>query len=237
MYEFIKKMLLPFLKVEVTRPEPLPGHQGEVLQIIRACPAYLQYKLFFWKLYLIAWTSGVIVGSLVLVLLKTWFLIFAIPLVILAAIKAAILYVAIRLDYDVRWYIITEQSLLIRQGAWVIREICLTYVNAQNVLVLQGPMQRIFGFSNVVVDTAGGGSGEEDGTQSHRAVLRGLDKPGEIRDLILSLLKRHRTGGLGDPDDLPEAAGPTDLDGGLYEIWQETKILRQVVEKRLLTYS
>ena len=231
MYDLLKRLLLPILKIEKIKPEPLPGHKGEVLQIIRACPSYLRYKLFFWKLYKMIWGAAVIILSFILLAIDTRFILLIIPLLILAFFKSTIFYVATRLDYEMRWYIITEQSLLIRQGAWVIQEICLTYSNAQNVQVTQGPLQRWFGFSNVEVDTAGGGSkGGEEGMQTHRAVLRGLSNPSQVRDRILNLLKRYRTAGLGDPDDKPEQSTSQlrlNVDS-LNEIWEETKKLKQI---------
>jgi hypothetical protein len=46
-------------------------------------------------------------------------LLLVIPLAIIATIKAATLYV---LDYELRWYVITDRSLLIREGAWNVSE-------------------------------------------------------------------------------------------------------------------
>jgi hypothetical protein len=156
--------------------------------------------------------------------------------VVVASIKAAILYVVTRLDYEMRWYVLTDRSLLIRQGVWIVREITLTFANAQNVRVTQGPLQRIFGFSNVEVDTAGGGSRRREDQKGlefdpHRPVLRGLEKPGEVRTLIVELIRRGRSAGLGDPDEAPESAG----EGGtqlLGEILAEAKLLRSALAER-----
>jgi hypothetical protein len=67
-------------------------------------------------------------------------------------------------------------------------------------------------------------------------VLRGLAKPAEVRDVILDLLRRHRTAGLGDPDDPEQRAAPIDskLVNG---IWEEAKRLRQVMQARLIDQS
>src|SRR5690606_15632065 len=90
---------------------------------------------------------------------------------------------------------------------------------------------RFFGFSNVEIDTAGGGA-KEEGTTRHHAVLRGLAKPAEVRDIILDLLRRHRTTGLGDPDDPERRAAPIDAEL-VNGIWEEAKRLRQVMQARL----
>jgi uncharacterized membrane protein YdbT with pleckstrin-like domain len=137
--------------------------------------------------------------------------------------------VTTRLNYDMRWYVITDRSLLIREGIWVVREITLTFANAQNVRITQGPLQRLFGFSNVEVDTAGGGGGggsHGEGTKPHRAVLRGLDNATFVRDLILEHLRRHRTAGLGDPDDRAGAGHKAFNPALLGEILEEAKRVR-----------
>ena len=159
---------------------------------------------------------------------------------VLAFAKIAILYIATRIEYDVRWYIITDRSLLIREGVWVLREITLTFANAQNVRVTQGPLQRWFGFSNIQIDTAGGGGKtEEGGTVPHHAVLRGIKNPEELRDLILELLRRHRTTGIGDPDEHHHHGQPELASGRskalLAEILEEAKELKERCRTRRST--
>ncbi len=147
-------------------------------------------------------------------------------------------YVTTRLNYDLRWYVITERSLLIREGVWIVREITLTFANAQNVRITQGPLQRCFGFANVEVDTAGGGGGgghEGKGTAPHRAILRGLDNTPFVRDLILEHLRRHRTAGLGDPDDRVAAGQRAFNPALLREILNEAKSLRAALANRQRT--
>jgi uncharacterized membrane protein YdbT with pleckstrin-like domain len=142
-----------------------------------------------------------------------------------------------RLDYETRWYVLTDRSLLIRQGVWWTREITLTFANAQNVRVTQGPLQRLFGFSNVEVDTAGGGGGRKEEKKGlefdpHRAVLRGLDRPGDVQQRIVELVRRSRSAGLGDPDDhqaMP-AAGSIAL---LEDILAEARRVKDAMAKRV----
>ena len=232
MYEALKRRIFPLLRIEDQEPEP-PVGSHDLFRVFRACPAYLAYNLFFWKLYVALWASVVLIGSVVLVIISGWFLIFVIPIVLVAGVKAALFYVTTRLNYDMRWYGITDRSLFIREGVWIVREITLTFANAQNVRVTQGPLQRWFGFSHVEVDTAGGGGGGgHEGSPSagpHRAVLRGLENPAQVRDLILEQLRRHRTAGLGDPDDhlrpSPTLGDPARLEA----IWEEARKLRQAL--------
>ncbi|HYT58959.1 MAG TPA: PH domain-containing protein [Haliangiales bacterium] len=229
MYELLKKLIFPLLKVRETQPSP-PAGSHDTFQVFRACPAFLSYTLFFWKLYVVILAFWVVVVSVVLLVVSPWFILLVVPLVLVAAFKAAVFYATTRLNYDMRWYVITERSLLIREGVWIAREITLTFANAQNVRITQGPLQRLFGFSNVEVDTAGGGGGNGrhhgEGARPHRAALRGLDNATFVRDLILEHLRRHRTAGLGDPDDRA-GAGRKALDPELLrEILEEAKTLR-----------
>jgi membrane protein YdbS with pleckstrin-like domain len=231
MYELLKRRIFPLLKVQEVQPSP-PAGSHDTFQVFRACPAFLSYNLFFWKLYAAILAFWVIVLSVVLLVVSRWFILLVTPMLLVAVFKAAVFYVTTRLNYDMRWYVITDRSLLIREGVWIVREITLTFANAQNVRITQGPLQRLFGFSNVEVDTAGGGSGggghHGEGTRPHRAVLRGLDNAAFVRDLILEHLRRHRTAGLGDPDD--HAASHQALNPALLgEIWDEAKKLRRAL--------
>jgi len=175
-------------------------------------------------------------ASVTLLLFNRWFIWMVVPVVLFAAFKASIFYVTTRLNYDMRWYVITDRSLLIREGIWIVREITLTFANAQNVRVTQGPLQRFFGFSNVEVDTAGGGGGghkESQSTSPHRAVLRGLDNSAQVRDLVLEQLRKHRTTGLGDPDDHAVGAHLHFDSRTLCEIWDEAKKLRETLARKV----
>ncbi len=229
MYELLKRLVCRWLKVEEKQPAP-PAGSHDAFQVFRACPAYLAYTLFFWKLYVAVLILVLVAITVGLFIASGWLALLAVPLVAVAAFKATVFYTTTRLNYDMRWYVITDRSLLIREGVWVTREITLTFANAQNVRVTQGPLQRLFGFSNVEVDTAGGGSSGshgDQGAQPHRAVLRGLDNPNHVRSLVLEQLRRHRTAGLGDPDDRA-ASHPALNPVLLAEIWDEAKKLRQV---------
>ena len=119
-------------------------------------------------------------------------------------------YVMIRLDYRMRWYMLTDRSLRIRAGLWRITEQTLTFANIQNVTLRQGPVERLLGIASVKVRTAGGGSGADasDGDDDsagqkalHIGWLRGLDDAANVRDQILAALHRYRDSGLGDPDE------------------------------------
>ncbi len=125
---------------------------------------------------------------------------------------------AARLNYELRWYIVTDRSLRVREGIFRVREMTLTYANVQNIAIQQGPLQRLLGIADVVVRTAGGGSstdahgheGHGAGATMHTGVLRAVDNAEQVRDLILDRLRRLRDAGLGDPDDRRRDVGKAD---------------------------
>ena len=113
-----------------------------------------------------------------------------------------------RLDYEMRWYIVTDRSMRLREGIFGVREMTFTFANVQNIAIRQGPLQRLLGIADVVVRTAGGGGGSTEqgeyqhaGKPMHVGTLRAVDNAEMVRDLILERLRRLRDAGLGDPDD------------------------------------
>jgi uncharacterized membrane protein YdbT with pleckstrin-like domain len=126
-------------------------------------------------------------------------------------------YMIRRLDFELRWYIVTDRSLRIRDGAMTVREKTMTFANIQNMTVRQGPIQRLLNISDLEVRTAGGGAtrGAEGGKGHHHlhedlhvAYFRGVDDAAEIRDLIRERARRHRDSGLGDPDEPAHVDSP-----------------------------
>lgn len=194
-------------------PPTLPA-RGEPVRSLRPATGFLAYlKCLFWIalipgdiLPVAAWvTVGLAVPLLGLVLA---------PLFIAAMILPDVIaYVGIHLRYDTTWYVLTDRSLRIRRGIFVIHETTISFENVQNVEVRQGPLQRYFGIADVIVQTAGGGAtrshgkGDASGTfGSHVGVLEGIDDAGAIRNQILAAVERTRQAGLGDEHLHPAAA-------------------------------
>ncbi|MBI2514064.1 MAG: PH domain-containing protein [Opitutae bacterium] len=124
-------------------------------------------------------------------------------------------YMVARLDFEMRWYMVTDRSLRIRHGVWKVNESTMSFANIQQVVVSQGPLQRLLGLANVRVQSAGGGGGErghQHGTEEdmHHGLFHAVTNATEIRDLILERLRRFRESGLGDPDEKhPTPSAPT----------------------------
>jgi hypothetical protein len=148
-------------------------------------------------------------------------------------------YAAVRLDWEMRWYIVTDRSLRIRAGIWSMQESTMSFANLQQVEVRQGPIQRLLGIADVIVQSAGGGGGagheKGEGHDSlHTGTFHGVDNAQEIRDLILERLRLFRQAGLGDPDEQPATetvAAPATVDtsdvrAAAQELLAEARALR-----------
>ena len=151
-------------------------------------------------------------------------------------------YAIARLDYELRWYMVTDRSLRIRHGVWKVSESTMSFANIQQVVVTQGPLQRLLGLSDVKVQSAGGGGGggsdshgnPKAGEDMHLGLFHSVTNGSEIRDLILDRLRRFRESGLGDPEEktaptaIPVAAPmpPGDLLAAAKEFAAEARVLR-----------
>ena len=212
-------------------PPTLPEPGGEAGRSGGAAPGafqpdhgFLRYlRFWFW---LAAAVSAVVIGVLWIVLLvaKWWLAIMLLPVALaLAAAPLTVAWVALHLRYDTTWYVMTDRSLRIRRGVWLIHEMTITFENVQNVLVRQGPVQRLLGISDIVVETAGGGSeraGKSRGV-GNRGVIEGVADAAGLRDVILARLRSSHSAGLGDEDGAP-AAG----DGGWTS--EHVDVLREI---------
>ena len=230
MYKTIRDAFLHLLALPKGPPEPPPG--GAVVRTFTASPKYLSYRLL--ALWIGVGAMFLVAGALAIgAVFEGW------PLAVGAAIVAAtglviliVGYVTNRIEFDLRYYILTDRSLRIREGVFLLRESTLTFANVQNLRIRKGPIQQLFGIADVLVDTAGGAGGMKNAEgqameRGHRGTIQGIEDPTEVRDLVLNLLKKYRDAGLGDPDD-PEHAKEEPLDR-FREILQEVKLSRKSV--------
>jgi membrane protein YdbS with pleckstrin-like domain len=148
-------------------------------------------------------------------------------------------FLMLRLDYRYRWYMVTDTTLRIREGLLRVREQTMTFANIQNLSIKQGPLQRLFGISDLQVRTAGGGGehsgeGEElsEADNMHLSFFRGVSNADEIRDLVMDRMRGLRDTGLGDPDEVERRSPAPDQDiaarmlGAARELLAETRRLR-----------
>ena len=203
-YRGIWSVIAKWLRVPESPPE-LQGADDQHVKRFRPAEGFLSYlKFFFWIgltlidcLLLAAWVAITAASPLLGIALAPLFLIIMIAPDIVA-------YIAIHLQYDTTWYVLTDRSMRIRRGIWIIRETTITYDNIQNVSLRQGPLQRYFGIADVLVETAGGGSGSGQGengsSANHSGLLQGISNAEEVRNLIFAKWNASRSAGLGDDE-------------------------------------
>jgi membrane protein YdbS with pleckstrin-like domain len=213
MLDFLKRIFCSLLRLP-DKPKPPVGTAG-TLKIFRAAPGFLKYR------YLRFFGLGLINNIFVVIFIAievadafsgppnraaviTLFVLLGLYLVTLF-LTCIIGVFAILLDYDFRWYQVTDRSLRIREGVIRVREMTVTFDNVQEVAVEQGPVQRIFGIADVIVRTAGGknplqqakNKNQPQATDFHKAVFRGVGNAQEIRDLIQNRVRSLQTMGIG----------------------------------------
>ena len=204
------RVLSDWFRVPKT-PPTLPVSEGESIDAFKPAAGYLRYlKMWFW-IGLFVIDILILLGWLVLTVAVWWLgLLLFVPALIVVVVPDIVAYVAIHLRYDTTWYVMTDRSIRIRRGIWIIHEMTFTFENVQNVKVQQGPIQRLIGISDLIVETAGSGgdpSGKA-GPALNRGTVEGITDAWALRDRVLARLKASRTAGFGDDVQATEIHKP-----------------------------
>ncbi len=190
------------------QPPSLPGSQ---VLAMRPCDGWLRYrKVGFWLGLLAMVLPLSAVGLVLLIARPVVAVAVLVPVLAVVLVMGLASYVSIHLGYDTTWYVLSDRALRIRRGVWTIHETTITFDNVQNVKITQGPLQRLFDFSDLVVETAGGGgSGPRQQVEhsSHVGLLEGVESPNVLREQIMTRVRASRSAGLGDEHD---THSPTD---------------------------
>jgi len=212
MSDYVKHWVVRLFRVPA---EPhIPDGSPDSVRVFRAGEKFYQWCLLVWFLtYLgvFAVIAPLIFGLEVATARVHGFAYFALrsiqwTLILLFIASLLLSYFQLRLNYELRWYIVTDRSLRIRSGIFSVQELTLTYANIQEIRVSANPLQIFLGIADVEVHTAGG---NEKGASSHIGRFQGVDNANDIRDLIVERLRIYRDSGLGDPhatDHKPSAA-------------------------------
>jgi uncharacterized membrane protein YdbT with pleckstrin-like domain len=126
--------------------------------------------------------------------------------------SAAFTFISQRLNYYLRWYIITDRSLRIRTGVLNIQELTMTFSNIQEIRVSAGPIQNFLKLADVEVQSAGGGSKDGEG---HIGRFHSVSNANAIRDLMVERLRHYRDSGLGEPAAHVGPASDSAIDAAL----------------------
>lgn len=241
MFADLRGWLLRVLRVP---PEPaLPPGSGEV-RVFRASSSYYWYKVALWGLAQVAAFVGLLVAATFASsvafgppAVRTLFRAAEIGAWLFFFAQLPITFALLRLDFDMRWYILTDRSLRIREGILSVNEKTLTFANIQQIKVKQNPLQRLLKIADVQVRTAGGSGDDASGSGGsggmNEATFSGVDNSESIRRAVLERVRLHRDAGLGDPDDGPTFAPVRESPGTLAaarELHAEVRALRGALE-------
>lgn len=235
-------------------PAPPPGDEAST-RIFRAAPNYYRYLLLLWALRSAGLLFVVVFGLLMSIVVPAFLqaraghpgalLALLVPLLVVVVVLAESVFrlAILRLEYEKRWYVVTDRSLRVREGVVTVREMTVNFANIQNIAVSQGPVQRALGIADLRVETAGGGgaASSHDRHQAvenlHTAWFRGISNAGEVRELIQQRLRLLKDSGLGDHEELspretaqapaPGAFASPALLTALREAHAEARALRQ----------
>jgi membrane protein YdbS with pleckstrin-like domain len=231
-------------------PTPPPGDEAST-RIFRAAPNYYRYLLFLWAIKaafaLFIVLVSVVVPCIVMIFNLTkegkgWgSLLVLIPIAVISLLILSNLFAlaVLRLNFEKRWYVVTDRSLRVREGVTGVREMTVNFANIQNISISQGPVQRALHIADLRVDTAGGGGavrGKQVTENLHTAWFRGIDNANEVRELIQQRLRRLKDSGLGDHEELISPAHitqPPDLVAALQAVRAEAVALRTAAARSL----
>ncbi|MHC4107087.1 MAG: PH domain-containing protein [Planctomycetota bacterium] len=199
LYARLWRVLVEFFRVPDEPPSP-PARPGEPFKVFQPSEGYLRYQKFrFWVLLTLVDIPLIALWIWVLVVIWWLGLLLAPVFLVVIVLPDIVAYVAIHLRYDTMWYALSERSMRIRHGIWVIQETTITFENVQNLSLRQGPLERHFGIARVVVQTAGGGGqGAAGGSSGHTGLIEGVNNAPEIRDLIMDRVRHSKTASAGD---------------------------------------
>lgn len=237
MLEPLRAALLRLLRVPA---EPhVPVGAGSI-RVFRASPSYFRLKLLRWAVGQLGALAGLLGGlffasALLGAVTHPWVVTGVTGAEVMAwgafVLQLPFSLAVARLDFEMRWYILSDRSLRIREGVLSVREKTLTFANIQQIAIRQNPLQRLLGIADVQVRTAGGGSGGGDGVgeSMHEAYFRGVDNAEEIRAAIRERVRLHRDAGLGDPDEPAPLAPAGDALAAALELRDEMRALRKAL--------
>jgi membrane protein YdbS with pleckstrin-like domain len=203
----LRPLVEPLLRLSFAPPHLPEG--SSLVRTLKPSATWLSFRYLQVLFGVLGQMIGAGVGAVALVLnLGPWGVPPALLLMAAEVVGIAFALVAVRLDYELRHYLVGDRSLRVSQGAWTRQEATLSYANVQNLEVNQGPLERLFGFKSITVTTAGADATPGDGASMHQVALQGLENADEVRELISGMMKRHRDAGLGEPTRV-EAPAPS----------------------------
>jgi membrane protein YdbS with pleckstrin-like domain len=237
MIHWLHKKTLHLMKVPA-EPQPPDGSAGSA-RVFRSGRNYYRWRLAVWFSanvgVFVSLAAALFVLALPIRAGPPWsrYIAEALMALLVTVFLASALFTFLqqRMNYELRWYVVTDRCLRVRSGILFVHEITTTFANIQEVRLSAGPLQKLLGLADVEVHSAGGGSGRGS-SGSHVARFEGVDNAPEIRDFILARLRQYRDSGLGEKDqDRPWAFSEGSL-AAAQAVLTEARALRAALAQR-----
>ena len=210
-----------------------------------AADNYYKYLLVVWAISSFATILPTLIATIACLAaaatsnLSPFFALIPAFLLVIMIIVSVIHLAIVRLNYEKRWYIVTDRSLRVREGVIGVQEMTVTFANIQNISISQGPIQRLLGIADLRVDTAGGAGAASHShyaaaQTAHVAWFRGIDNAPHVRELMQTRLRQWKDAGLGDHDDhSPDISAPRDaaMLAALRDVRAAATALREAVAR------
>lgn len=247
MYKAFRAFCERLLRIPAAPGAP-PGDESTT-RVFRASPNFFKYLAVIWAVQ----TGGLLLPMLTVAAIfiavsmsvksrssisTATVVVIGIVVLTLFLIQRLFRLALLRLDYEKRWYVVTDRSLRVREGVLAVQEMTVTFANIQNLSISQGPIQRMLKVADLRVDTAGGGGASghssHSGHELHTAWFRGIDNADEVRLLIQGRLRHLKDSGLGDQEEVMDhrqSAPDLNVIVALREVYQESRDLRACVER------
>lgn len=214
----------------------VPDGDGDSVRVFNAGRNYFTLRLILWGLCNVAMALVLFAGFVggfhpkLPPLVRTIWMTVEAGAVGLFLVSIPITYFLQRLNYEMRWYIVTDRSLRIRSGVVFLKEMTMTFANIQEIRVNANPIERMLGLANVAVRSAGGGDGGAHGhaASGHVGEFAGVDNAEAIRDLLIERLRVYRDSGLGEKTT---EVGEQPALSAAREVLQETRALRNALAR------
>lgn len=235
----MRDLLLRFLRVPPS-PDPPPGSPPKTFRAADNFFALLLVRQIVFQLALLMIPIGITVALRTLAIEEPRFATLGTAIITIVWVVFAIHFVVAlaitRLDFELRWYMLSDRAIRVREGILTIDEKTIALANIQNIEIRQGPLQRLLSIADIEVKTAGGGGATGGRKQEmlkplHTAYFRGVADAESIRDLLRDGIRRYRDAGLGDPEETASGAVRPVSEAILSELLREAIELRRTAER------
>lgn len=237
MFAWLRRNILALMRVPAD-PQPPDGSEGSA-RIFRAGRNYYHWRVVVWLLTNLG--AAILLGGVLFALSRPvkagppWIRytgeVVMVLMVIAFPVYAFVTFLQQRLNYELRWYVVTDRCLRVRSGIVNVHEMTTTFANIQEVRLSSGPLQKVLGLADVEVQSAGGGSGKGS-SNDHVARFDGVDNAPEIRDFILARLRQYRDSGLGEKDQPHSPASRAGSQAAAEVLLTEARALRAAMAGR-----